>query len=160
MTDEQVLIAEHVIAMLRESAEAARPLETGGILVGVLRDDEEPWITGAVEVIDNWRTSVRFVIPYGATPLAVEAARTQDGRVGFLGLWHSHPANVAASPTDKATLRKEALRRSRPKKVPAVMIVVRDGEDGWCLDVLRDRGAGPAPADLVLTGPLSPEEFG
>lgn len=151
MSLERVYVAEHVVSMLRQSAEQARPLETGGVLVGVLRDGE-PWITSAVEVIDYGRTSTRFVIPFGVTPTAVEAAMEHDGRVGYIGLWHSHPADLPASPTDKATLRRDARRRTRPKKVPAILIVVRDTDAGWCVDALRDRGSGPAPVEIVLTG--------
>jgi hypothetical protein len=151
---DRVFVAEHVIAKLKDSAESSKPLETGGVLVGVLQGDE-PWITHAVEVIDPGRTSASFEIPKGVTPHAVEAAQTRDPRVGLIGMWHSHPANVGASPTDKATLSRNAKRRKRPKKVPAVMIVVRDTGEGWVLDVLRDKGQGPAPADIVLTGPMS-----
>ncbi len=157
MTDDRVFVAEHVVSTLRERAEASMPLETGGVLVGVLQDDE-PWITHAVEVIDDRRTSSSFEIPKGVTPYAVELAQQQDPRVGLIGMWHSHPANVGASPTDKATLNRNAKRRKRPKNVPAVMIVVRDTGDGWVLDVLRDKGHGPARAEIVLTGPMGPEE--
>jgi Prokaryotic homologs of the JAB domain len=157
MTLERVYVNERVLSSLRQSAEQARPLETGGILVGVLRDGE-PWITSAVEVIDFGRTSTRFVIPFGATPMAVEAEMERDGRVGYIGMWHSHPANLAASPTDKATLRRDARRRTRPKKVPAILFVVRDTDVGWCVDALRDRGSGPAPVEIVLTGPMGRED--
>jgi hypothetical protein len=157
VTTDRVFVAEHVIAMLKESAESSRPLETGGVVVGVLQGDE-PWITHAVEVIDPRRTSSSFEIPRGVTPYAVETAQTQDPRVGLIGMWHSHPANVGASPTDKATLSRIAKRRKRPRNVPAVMIVVRDTGEGWVLDVLRDKGQGPAPAEVVLTGPMSAEE--
>lgn len=157
MTPERVFVAEGVLASLRRSAEESRPLETGGVLVGVLRDGE-PWITSVVEVIDETRTSASFVIPYGVTPIAVAAAREQDDRVGYIGLWHSHPANVPASPTDKATLGRDARRRTRLKKVPAILVVVRDTSDGWCVDSLRDDGTGAAPIEIVLTGPMGPRE--
>lgn len=157
MTTDRVFIAEWVADELKAMAEAARPLETGGVLVGVLRDGE-PWITNAVQVVDERSTRASFEIPKGVTPIAVEAAQAADPRVGYIGDWHSHPANASASPTDKKTLGREARRRTRPKKVPAVMIVVRDAGPDWCLDVLRDRGSGPAAAEVVLTGPISTEE--
>lgn len=157
MTPEEVFIAEPVADNMRAWAEASRPLETGGVLVGVLRDGA-PWVTSAVLVKYARRSGTSFEIPRGATPVAVEMAQQHDPRVGFLGFWHSHPANAPASPTDKATLRRAGRRRSRPKDVPAVMVVVRDSGSEWCLDVLRDRGAGPAPAAVTYTGPLSPED--
>jgi proteasome lid subunit RPN8/RPN11 len=154
---DRVFVAEHVIGTLKEWAESSHPLETGGVLVGVLQGDE-PWITHVVEVVDPARTAVGFEIPKGMTPYAVEAAQKQDPRVGLIGMWHSHPANVGASPTDKATLNRNAKRRQRPEKVPAVMIVVRGTGEGWVLDVLRDTGQGAAPAEIVLTGAMSTEE--
>jgi hypothetical protein len=36
-------------------------------------------------------------------------------------------------------------------------VVVRDTRDGWCIDVLRDNGTGPAPIEAVLTGPMGGE---
>lgn len=157
MKPERVFVAERVLESLRRSAEEARPLETGGVLVGVLRDGA-PWVTSAVEVIDEDRTSASFVIPYGVTPIAVEAAQAHDGRVGLVGMWHSHPANVPASPTDKATLRREARRTTRPKKVPAILFVIRDTDEGWCIDALRDEGRKQAPIEIILTGPLGRQE--
>lgn len=156
MKPRRVFVVERVLESLCRSAEEARPLETGGILVGVLRDGE-PWITSSVEVIDERRTSASFVIPYGVTPVAVEAAQAHDERVGLIGMWHSHPANVPASSVDKATLRREARRATRPKKVPAILIVVRDTGEEWCVDALRDEGTQQAPVEIVLTGPLGPE---
>ena len=155
MTLERVYVAEQVVSMLRECAEHARPLETGGILVGVLRDGE-PWITSALEVIDHGRTSARFVIPFGITPMAVEAAREHDGRMGYVGDWHSHPADISASPTDRATLRRNARRARRQKNVPTILLVVRNTEAGWCVDALGDIGSGPAPVEIVLTGQCRP----
>jgi proteasome lid subunit RPN8/RPN11 len=153
MDGSRVFIVEDVFELLRNRAERARPVETGGVLAGVLRDGD-PWITAAIEVIDEGRTSSRFVIPAGVTPLAIDAARSRDSRVGYVGDWHSHPANVPASSTDKATLRRNAGRRHRLRQLPAILIVVRDTEAGWQLDVVRDFGVGPTPAEYVLTGPL------
>ena len=153
----RLFIVERVIDALRQSAEAARPLETGGVLVGVL-NGADPWITSFVEVIDEGRTSASFAVPYGVTPLAVEAAQAQDGRVGYLGLWHSHPANMPASPKDKATLRRDAVRSGRPKDIPAILIVVRDTAESWVIDAMRDSGLGPAPLEIVMTGPLRVKE--
>lgn len=157
MDDGEVFISENVVALFRERAELSRPLETGGVLVGVLRDGA-PWITAAIEIIDRGRTSASFVIPAGTTPLAVEAARLRDGRVGYLGDWHSHPANVPASGTDRATLRGNARRRGKPREVPALLVVVRDAGTEWEIDVLRDAGGVQMPAEFVLTGPLADEE--
>lgn len=155
----RVFVAEAVLDGLRASAERSRPHETGGILVGVLRDGE-PWITSAVEVRDLGRTSSRYVIPAGATPAAVSAAQAADGRVGYIGDWHSHPADVEASATDRGTLARNSRRRSRTKGVPTVMFVVRDTADGWVVDALAAGDSGSMSAEIVETGPLGPEQEG
>lgn len=150
----QAFVAESVLVTLRAFAEASRPLETGGVLVGVLRDDQ-PWITTALEIQDPVRTSSRFVIPRGATPIAIDVAREKDPRVGYLGDWHSHPANLPASGMDRTTLRRTARRRG-PSAARAIMIVIRDSPDGWQVDALEDDGKVARPIDLVATGDLRP----
>jgi len=140
-------------ALVRHAAESA-PLETGGILVGVLRNGD-PWIVMAVEVEDPSRSQGRFVIPQGVTPAVVELTRQIDARFGYVGDWHSHPANQPASSTDKVTLARSARRR-RAGAHPVLLAVVRAGSDDWVVDALADSGAGPEPVELLLTGGLPP----
>lgn len=152
-----VFVTGDVLVLVRAWSERARPLETGGVLAGVLRDGA-PWITAAIEVIDTSRTGASFVIPAGVTPLAIDAARFRDARLGYIGDWHSHPANVPASTTDRLTLRRNARRLRCRREVPAILVVVRDSEEGWQIDVLRDAGLGVASVEYVETGPLSAAE--
>lgn len=142
-------------ALLR-LAEQSAPLETGGILVGVVRNGD-PWIVMVVEVEDPSRGRSRFMIPERVTPAAVEAARQIDARFGYIGDWHSHPADLPVSDTDKGTLRKSA-KRPRRSKQPVLLIVVRAAADGWDVEAFADAGTGAEPLELVLTGELPPPE--
>ncbi len=145
-------ISEGAAADLRRHAREAHPQETGGILLGV-RTTGRPWITQAVEIPTPDRGRSHYRLPAGATTLAVQRARADDSRLGYLGEWHSHPVDVGPSPTDRATMRRLALRSPR---TGIVLIVVRRGATGHRLDVremtfpfLRCRGA-------VTTGDLPP----
>jgi proteasome lid subunit RPN8/RPN11 len=149
-------ITEAARAALIEAAGRSAPYETGGILIGVLREGDA-WIVLAVEVEDPSRGRSRFVIPEGVTPAVVEIARQIDIRFGYVGDWHSHPANLPASPTDKGTLARSARRR-RTDTQPVVLIVVRRARNGWSVEALCDTGAGPEAIELCLTGALPPLE--
>ncbi len=151
-------ISEAARAALIEAAERSAPYETGGVLVGVLRDGDA-WIVMAVEVEDPARGRSRFVIPEGVTPAVVEIARQIDIRFGYVGDWHSHPADLPASPTDRSTLAKSA-RRHRTDIQPVMLIVVRAAPDGWSVEALCDAGTGPDEIELRLTGALPPGEPG
>jgi proteasome lid subunit RPN8/RPN11 len=151
-------ISEAARAALIEAAEQSAPYETGGILIGVLRDGDA-WIVMAVEVEDPSRGRSRLVIPEGVTPAVVEIARQIDIRFGYVGDWHSHPADVPASPTDKKTLAKSARRR-RTDPQPMVLLVVRAAPVGWSVDALCDAGMGAEPVELRLTGALPSVEPG
>ncbi len=149
----RVFVTETVLGTLRELAEASRPLETGGVLVGVLRDDE-PWVVAVIEIAYPFRTSSSYVIPHDATPLAVDVARERDGRLGYLGDWHSHPATGPASHTHRPTLRRNARRR-KPRPVPTLLFLVRDAPDGWEIDAMEDDAWNARPIEVVLTGSLA-----
>lgn len=151
-------ITEAARRTLIEAAQQSAPNESGGILIGVLRDGDA-WIVMAVEVEDPSRGRSRFVIPEGVTPAVVEITRQIDIRFGYVGDWHSHPADLPASPTDKDTLAKSARRR-RADTQPLVLIVVRASRDGWSVEALCDAGAGPEAIELRLTGALPPLEPG
>ncbi len=147
-----VLITERAAADLRRFARNADPNETGGILLGV-RTAGRPWITLAIEIPTPDRGRSHYRLPAGTTTAAVRSARNEDPRLGYLGEWHSHPADVGPSPTDRATMRRLALRSPR---TGIVLIVIRHSIDGHRLDVremtlpfLRSRRS-------VTTGDLPP----
>ena len=156
----QVLVAESASTALRRMAKRAHPKETGGILLGV-RNGDRPWVTLAVEIPSPDRGRSHYRMPAGATTPAVVRAREDEPRLGYLGEWHSHPSDVGPSPTDRATMRRLALRHPR---TGLLLIVVRRGIDGPWLDLreltfpfLHRREQVPT-GDLPPVGPMTPEE--
>ncbi len=149
-----VLLAETVAEQLIAWSRDAAPYETGGILLGILGDDR-PWVMSAAQVPSAAPQRYAYELPTGATQPIVLLAREADPRIGYLGDWHSHPADSKASLTDLATY-KRALRfaRLRSEQAP-LLVVVRLGPDGWVLDVMATRSwrRPPKPVAFTLTGP-------
>jgi proteasome lid subunit RPN8/RPN11 len=105
MTDAPIVyMSEWVLDRLQVNAARSHPLETGGILIGVTADSS-PWVTDVREFDSPGRGPAQFILPRGVTQRAVRDARRLDARLGYLGDWHSHPADVPASRTDILTTR-------------------------------------------------------
>jgi hypothetical protein len=149
-----VLLAETVAEQLAAWSNAAAPYETGGILLGVLGDDR-PWVMSAAQVPSAAPRRSAYELPAGVTRPIVLHARETDPRVGYLGDWHSHPADSKASLTDLATY-KRAVRfaRLRSEQAP-LLVVVRHGPEGWVPDVMATRSwwRAATPVAFMLTGP-------
>src|SRR5438046_7342933 len=95
-----VLVAESAEAFMRTAAARAYPHETGGILLGVWAE-RRPWVTHAREIGSPDRGPTHYVLPAGKTRALVEQMQHLDARLGYLGDWHTHPAEAAASPVDR-----------------------------------------------------------
>lgn len=152
-----VRMVESVADQLRAWSDASTPIETGGILVGLLADDG-PWVTHAFQIETAERSSVRFELPAGVTQDLVRSARTVDPRLGYVGDWHSHPADVGPSSTDMRSLSGLARGARRFGDRPPVMIVVRRRKDEWAFDARHVRRSLLAlrRTTIVLTGPPAP----
>jgi proteasome lid subunit RPN8/RPN11 len=133
------------------AATKAHPNETGGILVGVHLDGQ-PWVTHAIEVPTPDAGRHHYKIPAGVTQPAVLAARRTDHRLGYLGDWHAHPANVGPSPTDLATLALFSIKH--PLTPNPTLVVVRRSGDTYVLDARRILAITPRQCDLRTVGDL------
>src|SRR5439155_7454522 len=102
-----VLLAESAEASMRDAAVRVHPRETGGILVGVWADGR-PWVTHACEVRSPDAGPAHYVLPAGATRSLVKQMQRADSRLGYLGDWHTHPMDVAASGVDRQAVRRLA----------------------------------------------------
>ena len=151
MNEPVLLIAEQAIASINGAAARSYPHETGGILVGVYVEGD-PWITYAIEIPSPDSGRHHYRIPGGTTQPAVKAAREQDSRLGYLGDWHSHPADVGPSPTDLASLALISYRR--PRRPNPTTIVARKRGDEYVLDARRIVGVKVRSCDLRITGSL------
>lgn len=155
MSEPTLLLSESAFAAMRTAADAAHPLESGGILVGVYVDGR-PWVTRAIELASTDRGHNHYRIPGDATQPAVKAARAEDSRLGYLGDWHSHPADSGPSPTDLASLALVSYRR--PRRPNPTMVVIRRRADQYVLDARRTVGIHLRVCDVRLAGDLPNQE--
>ena len=150
--NDEVLFAESVIEQLTALSAAAHPYETGGILLGVLSEGR-PWVIDARHIAARRPQENRYEIPRGSTVGLVREAKALDARIGYLGDWHSHPANVGPSETDLATYRELVNRAELLLEPRPLLVVMRQVADTWALDVTRGRFARLLPPLVVtLTG--------
>lgn len=143
-----VLISELAESCIVEAAVGAHPTEVGGILVGVMAG-LSPWIAHALVIPPETPQPNHYLIPAGVTQPLVDCVRRVDRRLGYLGDWHVHPADVGPSRTDLKTMRRIARVTPAP-----ILVVARKTTFGYDLSVVQWRSVGPAPRRLVRTGAL------
>ena len=128
------------------------PFETGGVLIGVFAWGR-PWVTNAIEICATRSSTHYFELPSGARNRTVSRLRREDGRLGYLGDWHSHPMDVGPSGADRSTMARLALNGDC--RHPLLFIVRRtrekyeiDPRQWTCASLRRLRiiEAGPLPA--------------
>jgi len=105
------------------------PRETGGLLLGY-RDGLDVHIVDAIEVGDASAGRSHYVLRHAARERALAEylnALPPGSPVGYVGTWHSHPANVGPSWTDRQTFRHDVLRA--PDTV--AMVVLGRAGVGW-----------------------------
>jgi proteasome lid subunit RPN8/RPN11 len=141
-----------------EAASAIHPRETGGVLVGVLVGGR-PWVAEAVHIPSQHSTHTTYELPTGARRRAVEHSRSRDPRVGYLGDWHSHPADVEPSRTDSGSMALVAVDSDAGCDRP-VLLVLRRRDEGYALDARQWTGASLRRLRVVLAGPLPPVDSG
>ena len=144
-------ITEEAKELLFEASAASHPLETGGIVAGVLVEGR-PWITHVKEIPSQVSGHSSYMLPAGKTSPAVAALRASDPRVGYLGDWHSHPANVGASSLDLRTLRRSS--QDNDAHAPLLVVVRRDKLGSYALDVHAWARIRSRRVHLADSGPL------
>lgn len=114
---------EHVAVALRRFAVEAHPRETGGLLLGWW-EQEVPVVAGAVEVPDPAATGTRWTRHSEAAAAALRHARaTGDPTVGYVGDWHTHPADLGPSPQDLRQTKQDSTEYPHA----LALVVVRHG---------------------------------
>jgi hypothetical protein len=93
------------------------------------------------------------VLPAGATRSLVEGIQRVDSRVGYLGDWHTHPIDAAASRVDRRTARLTATTGSDAGEV-VLLVALRRGRDHVFDAHLADR-RGVRLVSIVRTGDLA-----
>lgn len=151
----RVWVSEGVADGLARAAERAHPFETGGILAGVLAAGR-PWVTHVVEV--RSATGPRptyYEFPAATRANVIARLRSHDSRIGYLGEWHSHPADIGASPTDIESMRRISQVADCPRPL---LIIVRKAEGSHVLDARQWTGRRLRPVRVVSAGGLHPAQ--
>lgn len=147
----RLLLAESAYDQMKAAATASHPNETGGILLGIYCNGT-PWVTACVELPPTNPARARYRIPGGATQPTVQEAREHDERLGYLGDWHSHPANIGPSGTDMASLAYISVRH--PLQPNPTSIVLRRVAERYEIDARRITHVHPRTCAVELTGDL------
>jgi len=104
----EILVAQDALDAMVAAGLAALPRETGGILAGY-RTDRGIVVTRAVVVPDAASTGLGYL--RRQRPASAELATlraTAPKIVGYVGEWHTHPADQPPSQTDIASFRRTA----------------------------------------------------
>jgi proteasome lid subunit RPN8/RPN11 len=145
-------ISERAQQSIRDSAGRALPNETGGVLVGCVIGDRI-LIESATEVRDDQASPTRYTLAEGRTKEIVSAASERDGRLGFVGLWHSHPAGGGPSPLDVMTMTIAATDSGTSEPVLVLNQPNQSRPDDMSAFVMS-REPCLRPAALSVTGDL------
>lgn len=126
----RMIMAQSALSAARGAASGRIPRETGGILIG-FRVGADVYVADALEVTDNKSTYCRFVLRRDARETALKQylnGAPPECPFGYVGSWHSHPADVGASGRDIKTLRQEV--REAPDIV-AIIILRYIADGSW-----------------------------
>ena len=127
-----VVIDPAAVRTIEDAAKASHPFETGGFLLGY-RCDRGVQVMDAIELIDEMATRSGYEANGAQIQAALnEVIRTRPDGIGYVGPWHSHPAQARHSAEDRKALRRIARQYTEPI---ASLIAVRTG-DNYDLDVL------------------------
>lgn len=147
----QLLMTEKAMHNISAASENAHPLETGGVLLGVLAGGT-PWVVVAEELPSRDAGRNHYRLPADRTRSAVARARVTDARIGYLGDWHSHPADIEPSRPDIRTLRH--LQEVVDGLVAPLIVVARRVENEYTLSGRTINAGAVQTCRIILTGDL------
>ena len=145
-------LTENARDLIVDAAAAAHPNETGGVLLGVLAHGR-PWITTAVEVPHQGASGVYYELADGAAPAIADAMTLLDSPLGYLGEWHSHPADVGPSELDARSMGAIAADATAGCARP-VLIIARRRDTLYQLDARQLQRHRLRTLRLIDAGPL------
>jgi hypothetical protein len=129
----KLIIISAALAAAEEAAYSRIPRETGGILLG-FRSLNGVYVADVAEVPDDHSTGNRFVLREDSREKALARYRHEappECPFGYVGNWHSHPAQAHASSRDMRTLRQEA---KTAQDLIAMMILMRAPTGSWLVE--------------------------
>lgn len=123
-----VYITMPVIGEMREKMHDKEPNETGGALIGsVFLYPKTIVITGLIKAPpDSIETPTLFVMGIeGLEQKIKKTERITEGKVTYLGTWHSHPSGGGASSTDNQTFKRLQFVRNYE---PTVCLIITESD--------------------------------
>ncbi len=148
MTD--LLLTETAHDVIIRASELADPCEAGGLLLGV-HEGRRSWVTHALVIPSGRPSPSHYELPAGVTQPLVRCAQQVDPRLGYIGEWHSHPADQGPSHTDGETMSR--LEPDRRKRSP-ILLLARRGPKGYRLKAYRWYRRMRHSPTLRMTGAL------
>lgn len=152
-----LVVDAHLQARLTDLRECKLPNETGGVLIGAY--DFPRQIVYVVDTIPSPPDSEEWPTLYirGAAGLAQQVQRISavtDGRLGYVGEWHSHPDKCSCQPSDDDlkvfTWLTETLADDGK---PSLMAIVGEHRtSAWFLGEMLRSGGWEVQAPLDQTG--------
>jgi len=127
-TEWSIYISHDVIKIMKELMDLKCPNETGGVLMGtVFQYPKKIVITKLVKApVDSKEQTNLFVL--GTQDLCKNIRNIENktnGKVTYLGTWHSHPRGGRASSIDKTTFEKLLSVRNNE---PTVCLIITPNE--------------------------------
>ena len=147
-------IAESAFHSIVEASQAAAPLETGGVLIGTTISERKV-VAAAIELPDISATDETFAIAEGRVAEAVESARLDDPRLGYIGEWHSHPNGGGVSTTDRATMMTIAAETD--VEIP-ILVIASPDDPMWTIEAVMASPETTRSITVELCGEIRPME--
>lgn len=112
LTRPKVLVADEIMSWLKNEGLRSLPFETGGILAG-FRSENQVVITRASVVQDPRSGSTTYKLTASSATNALAKLKADAPEVvGYVGDWHTHPADAPPSHLDRASMTKVARSSS------------------------------------------------
>lgn len=124
----RVFISEPVLDRMMDIMHQKIPNETGGVLLGsVFLYPKSVVITDIIDAPpDSIETPTLFILGIeGLEQKIRDFEKRTNGKVTYLGTWHSHPNSGEASPTDERTFEKLLFVRNYE---PTVCLIIKKDE--------------------------------
>lgn len=132
-------IPRKVLVEIKSLASLSFPMETGGMLLGYISDNNDVVVTAIIGPGPDAKAS-RYAFEPDAEYQQVELEahyRATKGIESYLGDWHTHPhGSSIPSRTDKRTLAHIALTTSSRINHP-VMAIAGNAAGDWKLEAFR-----------------------
>jgi proteasome lid subunit RPN8/RPN11 len=132
LNDWTIFVDEYLINKISQARKDKIPKETGGILIGSF--DTQRRIAYLVDTVLSPPDSIEWPTVYirgceGLREQVIEIDRISQGRLEYMGEWHSHPKNTSCSPSEDDYQAFRGLsEKMKQDGLPAIMLIAGDNK--------------------------------